>query len=209
MAVAALGLHLEGAILARAQARHEAPTALAEAKRLDAEIDRVADQEKFDALALARRALEIREQTLGRMHTDVAHSLDTLASLLRDTRDLAAAEALFRRSVPILEQARGPRHVDVAVALNNLAQLLSLGGDYAGAESLYRRALAIKEKALGPDDPSTARGLNNLAQLLWQKGNSTVPVGSIFCLLFQSLRPIPCVVEQVLIGFNRLPTKSV
>ncbi|WP_437841990.1 tetratricopeptide repeat protein [Sorangium sp. So ce1153] len=145
---------------------------LEEAARLSARIVELERAGRYDeALPLARRALELREQALGPEHPDVATSLDSLAALLWAKGDYAAAEPLYRRALAILEKALGPEHPDVAESLNNLAGLLQVRGDYTAAEPLYRRALAIREKALGPEHPDVAESLNNLAGLLQVRGD--------------------------------------
>ncbi len=124
-----------------------------------------------EAEPLYRRALAIREKTLGSDHPDVATSLNNLAALLYAQGKYAEAEPLYRRALAIREKALGPDHPSVATGLNNLAELLRVQGNYAEAEPLYRRALAIREKVLGPDHPNVATSLNNLAELLRVQGN--------------------------------------
>jgi CHAT domain-containing protein/Tfp pilus assembly protein PilF len=146
--------------------------AVAEATRLMAEVERLYGQGKYDdALALAQRALGIREKALGPDHLDVAQSLNDLAVLYDQKADYPRAEALYVRALGIREKALGPDHVDVAESLHNLALLCSKAGDYARAESLYVRSLAIYEKALGPDHPGVALALNGLAQVYQFEGD--------------------------------------
>src|ERR1039458_2757684 len=120
---------------------------------------------------LYRRALAIKEKTLGQQHPAVATGLNNLAEILREKGDYAGAEPLYRRDLAIDEKVLGPDHPDVGRDLNNLAGLLKGKGDYAAAEPLFRRALAIVEKALGPDHPTVAIPLNNLGLLLKTKGD--------------------------------------
>ncbi|WP_437521858.1 tetratricopeptide repeat protein [Sorangium sp. So ce726] len=153
-----------------AEAAASAP--LEEAERLNRRIIELERAGRYDeAIPLARRALQLREEALGPEHPDVATSLNNLAFLLHAKGDYAAAELLVRRALAIWEKALGPEHPDVATSLNNLAALLQTKGDYAAAEPLYRRALAIREKVLGPEHPHVANSLNNLAVLLEAKGD--------------------------------------
>jgi Tfp pilus assembly protein PilF len=126
----------------------------------------LARAEHAEAEPLMRRALAIDEENLGPDHPSVAHDLNNLAALLKDTNRLAEAEPLMRRALAIDEQSFGADHPDVAIDLNNLAQLLQARNRLAEAEPLMRRALSIDEHSLGPDHPSVARDLNNLAGLL-------------------------------------------
>jgi tetratricopeptide (TPR) repeat protein len=129
-----------------------------------------------EAEPLYRRALAIREMSLGPDHPDVAYPLNNLANLLDDTNRRAEAEPLFRRALAILEKSLGPDHPDVAYPLNNLANLFFESNRRAESEPLYRRALAIREESLGPDHPDVAYSLNGLANLLNQTNRRTEAV---------------------------------
>ena len=67
-----------------------------------------------EAEPLFRRALAIREKSLGPDHPDVANSLNGLAALLNDTDRRAEAEPLFRRALAIWEKSLSPDHPNVA-----------------------------------------------------------------------------------------------
>jgi len=122
---------------------------------------------EFDkAEPLFRRALSIREASLGPDHPDVAQSLNNLATLLSDTNLNSEAEPHDRRALCIMEAFFGQDHPDVATSLNNLALLLFNTNRISEAEPLFRRALSIREASLGPDHPHVATSLNNLALLL-------------------------------------------
>jgi tetratricopeptide (TPR) repeat protein len=120
---------------------------------------------------LYRRALAIREKTLGPEHPDVATTLNNLAGLLDAKGDYPAAEPLYQRALAIREKAFGPDNPDVAFSLDDMAELLADKGDSTAAEPLYQRALAIREKTLGPDHPDVATTLNNLGVLSKIKGD--------------------------------------
>ncbi len=119
---------------------------------------------------LFKRALAIREKTLGPEHRKAATRLNDLAMLYDDQGRCADAEPLNKRALAILEMALGPDHPDVATSLNNLAVTYYKQGRYADAEPLHKRALAIREKALGPDHPDVAASLHNLATMYNDQG---------------------------------------
>ncbi|WP_437586062.1 tetratricopeptide repeat protein [Sorangium sp. So ce1000] len=150
-----------------------APTGpLEEAARLHARVVELERAGRYDeAIPLARRALDLRENALGPEHPDVAQSLHSLARLLQAKGDYTAAEPLYRRALAIREKVLGSEHLEVAQSLHSLARLLHARGDYAAAEPLYRRALAIREKALGLDHPEVADSLDGLAALFEAKGD--------------------------------------
>ncbi len=115
-----------------------------------------------EAIPLARRALELREQALGPTHPDVATSLSGLAGLLLFTADYAEGKRLYERALTIYEQALGPTHPYVATSLFNLGAGLVAIGDHAGALPLLERALKIQEQGLGPTHPAMAKTLSLL-----------------------------------------------
>ncbi len=115
---------------------------------------------------LYRRALAIREATLGPDHPDVAVSLNDLAGQLEATNRLHEAEEKYRRALAIRIAAHGPDSTEVAQSLNDLAGLLKATNRLVEAETMCRRALKIREERCGPDDPSVAQSMNDLAELL-------------------------------------------
>jgi CHAT domain-containing protein/Tfp pilus assembly protein PilF len=152
------------------RAATEKDRALQESRNLYPESERLSRAGKHDeALALAGRALEIREKALGPEHAAVTRSLNYLASLYEDKRDYAKAEPLYRRALTIQEKMLGPEHAAVTRSLNHLASLYHDKGDYANAEPLYQRALTIMEKTLGPEHPDLATSLHALAVLYIHK----------------------------------------
>ncbi len=97
---------------------------MAQAKRLNQEVEKLYSQGKYDqAIPLARRFLAIVKIALGPNHPSVATALNNLALLYYAKGDYARAEPLYRRALAIDEKALGPNHPDVATALNNLAAL--------------------------------------------------------------------------------------
>jgi tetratricopeptide (TPR) repeat protein len=115
---------------------------------------------------LLRRALGVREASLGPDQPDTAESQNNLAILLSDTNRKREAEPMYRRALSIFETSLGSDQPRVAQSLNNLGLLLSNTDRKREAEPMYRRALRIREASLGPDHPDVAQSLNNLAGLL-------------------------------------------
>ena len=145
---------------------------LKEVNELNRKVEKFSQAGKYaEAIPLAQRALELREQALEATHPGVAQSLNILAELYRNQGQYARAEPLFKRSLAIYEKAFGPNHLYVAASLNNLAELHRNQGQYALAEPLSKRSLAIYENALGPNHPSVAVSLNNLAAVLRDAGD--------------------------------------
>jgi len=76
---------------------------------------------------LLRRALAIKENTLGPDHPQVATNLRNLAVLLGKRGDYAAAEPLLRRALAIDEKALGPDHPTTRMTRTNLNNLVERG----------------------------------------------------------------------------------
>jgi len=139
---------------------------------VNAQVVELYEQGKYEeAFPIARKALELGEETLGPDHPGTAKSLNNLALLYQEMGDYAKAEPLFQRALKIKEKALGPEHPDTATSLDNLAALYHAMGDYARAEPLNQRALRIWEKTLGPEHPETAVSLSNFAALYKAMGD--------------------------------------
>ncbi len=153
-------------------AEDEETRLLEEANHLNQRVLQLYEDGRYqEAMPLARRALEIRETTLGESHSLVAENLNNLAGLYQAQGNYNAAEPLFLRSLEILETALGESHPLIAGSLNNLAELYRDQGNYDAAEPLYRRSLEIWEAALGGSHPLVATSLGNLAELYRDQGN--------------------------------------
>jgi len=101
----------------------------------------------YDEAAEAyRRALKLSEEVHGRLHTQVAFSLNELASVLYEQAKYAAAEAMSWRSLALAKRPVGAEHRLVVDCSGVLGKVLSGQGKYAEADQHFERALAICEK---------------------------------------------------------------
>jgi tetratricopeptide (TPR) repeat protein len=145
--------------------------ALVEAQALTAKARAFDGQSKHaEAEPLFRKALTIREKSLGPRHPDTAQSCNNLALNLQVQGRAREAEPLYRQAVAICEEALGPRHPDTAQNYHNLAVNVAMQGRFKDAEPLYRKAMAIYEEALGPRHPRAASSYNSLASNLVHQG---------------------------------------
>jgi len=119
-----------------------------------------------DATRLDEAALDIRLETLGADHPDVAETLTALGAIYRQQARYAESEAAHSRALEIREQSLGAGHPSVAESLNGLAQAHWYLGRSELAEQHYRRALKIREAAFGPDSLEVANSLVHLGWLL-------------------------------------------
>lgn len=141
-----------------------------DARRLSLEAEELIDRDEYDAaLPKAMRALELREQALGREAPEVAYALGNVAYLYFKKNDYVKARELYVRAVAIQEKAGLENH-EAARLLNNFGLLYYAEGDRATAEKFYRRALAIQEKLpKGLENPKAANIMTNLALVLFEK----------------------------------------
>lgn len=121
------------------------------------------------ALALARNAVSLRRSTLGNNHPDLAESLHTLAGVLRQMDNPAAAEPLLREAVAIQRRNAHGDDAELARGLNNLAMFVGQKGDLDQAEALHRESLAMKLRLFHGDNVEVATGLHNLANVYQEK----------------------------------------
>ena len=96
-------------------------TSLDEAERLNEEAVSLYRAGRYnEAMPLAKRILEIRENALGPDHPEVVQSLNNLALLYATTGDYARAEPLYQRALGIRENALGLDHPEVAAVVIGL-----------------------------------------------------------------------------------------
>ena len=122
-------------------------------------------ESKFDeALPLAKRALEIREQLLPRNDPRVANALSYLGDVYMAKGEYDNARKTFERLLQLQEELVGPTDVRLANTTDRLALLYYDDSKLAKAEEFYQRSLALREKAFGPEDVQVANSLYALGQ---------------------------------------------
>jgi serine/threonine-protein kinase len=118
---------------------------------------------------LARTALDLRRETLGARHPDVAASLNQVGWLLYETGDAAAAEPILAEAVSI-RRAAGPRYaLDLSRSLNDHGIVLVVLGRYDDAEAHLHEALEIRQGALGDGHRSVGITASNLATAYYHR----------------------------------------
>ena len=150
------------ALLARVEST-KGPDALEAAQVLDllCEASRRKPAEGEDPMALAQRAVAIKEQALGPDHPEVATSLMNVAVERARAGDPAGARPIVERAVAIREASLGPDDPLVAASLESLAGLLMQLQDDDEAKRYIDRVLQIREKAYGAAHAATVRTLLN------------------------------------------------
>jgi CHAT domain-containing protein/tetratricopeptide (TPR) repeat protein len=165
----ALRIGVAVGIIARTQTQAQQ---IAEAQRLNADMERLARERRFaEAIPVAERLLSIIERLFGPDDVGVARLLNNLAGYYKETGNYAQAESSYLRSMAIVERKLGPTNAILAFPLSNLADLYRLMGDYAKAEQYYKRTLNVVDKGPGQKNADVAKALINLAGLYSEKGD--------------------------------------
>ncbi len=122
------------------------------------------EQGRFEeALALDRRALEIRRSQPGADLREVAKAERNLGVSLTRLAYLKEAEAHLREAVRIAERLDPPDPRETAFAVKELAENVRTQSRYEEAVSLLERAVGLAEENLGPDDPDLVELLISLS----------------------------------------------
>ncbi|HEX6183649.1 MAG TPA: TonB family protein [Pyrinomonadaceae bacterium] len=150
----------------------------AEVSRLNAEVLKFYRAGKFDeALKLAKRVLELREQTSGADDLSVGYALNNLAAIYRQKGKRGEAEQLLRRSLAIGEKHGGAETDYVADVKSQLGLLQIEGREYNQAGPLLMSALRIKERLHGADSPLLVPVLLNLTDLYFLRDGPEAAFG--------------------------------
>ncbi len=119
---------------------------------------------------LYERSVEVRRETLGDEHVEVARGLAEHADVLIELGDLDDAEEQLEQALVVQRRELGERHPDVAMSLDILGVVRFSRGDLEAAGALFEQAVEMREELLGSRDVATARSLNNLASVRFQEG---------------------------------------
>ena len=139
---------------------------LSEAHKLDTEADRLLREGQYDqARALAVRALEAGEKSLGPEHAYVAYLLSQLGFLQRRKGEYVQAERTLQRALAMSEKVLGPEHPQTVSAMNILGLLYRSKNDLGKAARLLQQSLEITERTLGSEHPRVVQYLLNLETL--------------------------------------------
>ena len=133
-------------------------------------------QNRPEAESHLKKALDLRRESLGPGHPEVAQTLKALGVLDAMRGRLPEAKAAFQRALEIQEASLGRIHPDIAATLNNLAGVWMAQGHPERAESLLWRGLAIRESTLPPGHPDFAANLEALACLYEDRPQEAVPL---------------------------------
>src|SRR6185436_9116822 len=140
--------------------KEETSPRLVEANELCVQVVQFYKEGKYEeALPLAKRALELRETTLGREHVLVAEALNNLGALYLGRRKYGDSESSFKRALGIYEKVYGTESPKLCTTLENLCWVYVGFHNFEKAEDALQRSLLIKEKAFGEESEEAGRCL--------------------------------------------------
>lgn len=138
---------------------------LEETKELNRKVVELYKEGKLDeALALAKRVLQMREKLLEKDHQLILEALLNLGELSLAKKFYRESLSYFERVLKLNEKQAGPDDASNVVLLNKMAFLRYMIGDFNGSENLYKRSLAINEKSAGAESEQVAQSAFNLAE---------------------------------------------
>lgn len=114
------------------------------------------------ALALALRALSLRENKLSVPDRDLALSLSTVGQIYQRQGQIDEAIPLLERAAAVSAKALGEEHPDTALAYSNLSVAKTRSGQFDDAIRLAEKALSIRLDVLGRDNPWTAQSYSTV-----------------------------------------------
>ena len=135
---------------------------------------------------------------------ETAEAVGSLAQLLDDRGDIAAAEPLYREALAMDRRLFPGDDPRVATDLNNLGQVLSDKGDLAASEPLQRQALEMRRRLYPGDHEDLAESLNNLGQVVSARGDLPAAIALFREALAMSRRLYPGDHPRVAGGLNNL-----
>ncbi len=108
-----------------------------------------------EAARLFEQALVIRERVFGKVHPQVASTLNEMGGVALARNRFAEAEVLARRVLAIYRTVYGGKHAFTGVGVSNLASVYVAQQQYARAEPLYREAIEIFTESQGAEHLNT------------------------------------------------------
>jgi CHAT domain-containing protein/Tfp pilus assembly protein PilF len=128
--------------------------------------------EKFDeALESAKKALALREQSVGEDGPEIANSLNTLGQISFLKSEYLNAESFFLRAVKTEEKYFGTDSPKVFRFVANLGGVYTVLGDLDKAAEYLQRAADIREKSAGANDALLAVVISNLGKVYADKAD--------------------------------------
>ncbi len=136
------------------------------------------------ALTQHKEILNIRRESIGRMHKDIASSLHIIGVCMIHRGEYLEARSHVERSLNMRKKLLGMEHPDVADSFQSLGWLHDQQGKLVEALAFYERALNNRRVSLGSQHPLVAEILCRMARIHNQQHNISIA----YDLLLDSLR---------------------
>lgn len=142
-----------------------------EADRLDAQVLQLLKERKHqEALPLAKRALELREKSVGPEHELTVVALQNLGAVCTALNRHSDGAKIYRRVLKIQEKLYGESNAVLCDTLSKLGWELLMDHNSAAALEMFNRGLKLSEAAFGADAEETVLALRGLANLYFGEG---------------------------------------
>jgi serine/threonine-protein kinase len=138
---------------------------------------------------LLRRSLQIRLETLGPMHRDVAESYAALAAHYTLRHDVQRARGMYLEALKVYPRPQDRRDPRAITLLNDYATFLEDMNEYPEAQVLQREAIAIARDVLGAETFPVANLLSNIGVTQAAMG-AHVEAEASFRAAFESMRAL-------------------
>ena len=144
---------------------------LTEASKLAAEVTQLYKQGKYkEALPLAKRCLQIRENTFTPADDQLRTALNNLAEVYLALGKFENAAPVFQRLIKAYEEF-APADTRLTRALQGMGRIEFVNGNHDKTERLFKRALELTERAYAPDDTRVAAAASYLAEYYQASGD--------------------------------------
>jgi len=130
-----------------------------------------------EAGRLLQQALAIRERVFGKVHPQVASTLNDLGGVALARGRFDEAEALAKRVLAIYRTVYGRKHAFTGVGVANLASVYLKHNQYSQAEPLFREAIGIFTETQGAEHLNTGIARIKLGRTLLRQHRYAEAVG--------------------------------
>ena len=159
-----------------------------------------------ESAQMLNRALTFRRRVLGPVHSDIAATLQSLASLAYEFDEYDKATEYLNEAETIVRSLDPPEFLALANVLRDRADLINKLGDYDGAITTYREVIALRREISGDDHPQTLIAQNNLCDALVGAGRNAEAEEMLRQLLEARRRVLPAGHSDIATTLENLAT---
>jgi tetratricopeptide (TPR) repeat protein len=118
-----------------------------------------------EAMEYNQQALDIRMETFGERHADVASSYNNMGNVCDLMGQYEEAMEYHKKALDIRIETLGEGHADVASSYNNIGNICDVLGQYEEAMEYYEKSIDIRIKSLGARHIEVAGSYNNIGNI--------------------------------------------